>query len=340
MKSSTVIFILFTAIASLVSFQFGKPKMGFEVPKGWPQPLYYFEGNEFTEDKFQLGRKLFYDPVLSRDSTISCASCHVSFSGFAHTDHALSHGIDGRIGKRNAPALINMAWNPYFNWDGVMRNIERQSMEPIRHHDEMDFHLDSAVVRLMRNKNYVDLFNKVWGDSEITVRRMLQSMAIFTANLVSSNSKYDKIMRKEPGIEFTVQEKNGYALFKKNCASCHKEPLFSNYKLKSNGLPMDPDLKDYGHFAFSEYYKDSFLFKVPTLRNIEFTFPYMHDGRFKKLKDVMRHYAELNPKTPHLSKELRKVKPLSSNDQKDIISFLLTLTDKEFLYNPRYQFPR
>ena len=123
MKSSTVIFILFTAIASLVSFQFGKPKMGFEVPKGWPQPLYYFEGNEFTEDKFQLGRKLFYDPVLSRDSTISCASCHVSFSGFAHTDHALSHGIDGRIGKRNAPALINMAWNPYFNWDGVMRNI-------------------------------------------------------------------------------------------------------------------------------------------------------------------------------------------------------------------------
>lgn len=340
MKLSSIFFFVFIGLTVLVSFKSGKPQMGFAVPKGWPQPLYYFEGNEFTEDKFQLGRKLFYDPILSRDSTISCATCHVSFSGFAHTDHALSHGIDGRIGKRNAPALINMAWNPYFNWDGAMGNIERQSMEPIRHRDEMDFQLDSAVVRLMKNKEYVQLFTKVWGDSEITVRRMLQSMAMFTANLVSSNSKYDKIMRKEAGVSFTTQEKSGYSLFKKNCSSCHKEPLFSNYKLKSNGIPMDPELKDLGHFAFSEYYKDSFLFKVPTLRNIEFTFPYMHDGRFKKLKDVLKHYAELNTKTPHLSRELRKIEPLSSNDQKDIIAFLLTLTDKEFLSNKRYQFPR
>lgn len=340
MKSGSIFLGLFLAITALVSFNSHKPKMGFEVPKGWPKPLYYFEGNEFTEEKFQLGRKLFYDPILSRDSTISCATCHVSFSGFAHTDHALSHGIDGRIGKRNAPALINMAWNPYFNWDGAMRNIERQSMEPIRHHDEMDFNLDSAVARLTKNKAYIAFFTKVWGDSEITVRRMLQSMAMFTVNLVSSNSKYDKIMRKEPGIAFTVQEKTGYALFKKNCASCHREPLFSNYKLKSNGLLVDPELKDYGHFAFSEYYKDSFLFKVPTLRNIEFTFPYMHDGRFKKLKDVIKHYAELDQKTPHLSKELKKIQALTSNDQKDIIAFLLTLTDKEFLYNSRFQFPR
>ncbi|MBM3451653.1 MAG: c-type cytochrome [Bacteroidetes bacterium] len=339
MKSSIFLF-LFLFIAVLVSFKSSKPNMGFEIPKGWPDPLYYFKGNEFTEDKFQLGRKLFYDPILSRDSSISCSSCHVSFSAFAHTDHALSHGIDGRVGRRNAPALINMAWNPYFHWDGSLGNIERQSMEPIRNHNEMDFNLDSAVSRLLRNKFYNGLFEKAWGDSEITVRRMLQSLAIFTSNLVSSNSKYDKIMRKERGVAFTNQEKNGYILFKKNCASCHKEPLFSTYKLKSNGLPIDLELKDYGHYTISEYYKDSFLFKVPTLRNIEFTFPYMHDGRFKKLKDVLKHYAELNPKTPYLSKELRKIKPLSSNDQKDIIAFLLTLTDKEFLYNPRYQFPR
>jgi cytochrome c peroxidase len=204
----------------------------------------------------------------------------------------------------------------------------------------MDFNLDSAVARLSRNLAYVNLFTKVWGDNTITVRRMLQSMAMFTANLVSSNSKYDKVMRKEVGFSFTEQEKKGYDLFRKNCASCHNEPLFSNYKLKSNGLPIDPVLKDYGRSAFSEYYQDSFLFKVPTLRNIEFTFPYMHDGRFKKLKDVMKHYTELNSNTPHLSKELRKMKPLSSNDQKDIIAFLYTLTDKEFLYNPRFQFPR
>jgi cytochrome c peroxidase len=208
--------------------------MGFEIPKGWPKPLYYFEGNPFTEEKFQLGRKLFYDPILSRDNTISCATCHVSFSGFTHTDHALSHGIDGRIGRRNAPALINMAWSPYFNWDGAMGNLERQSMEPIRHHDEMDFNLDSAVARLSSDPKYATLFREVWGDDQIKVQRMIQSLAMFTANLVSSNSIYDKVMRKEAGYSFTTQQENGYRLFKKECASCHQEPLFSNYKLKSN----------------------------------------------------------------------------------------------------------
>jgi cytochrome c peroxidase len=340
MKVGSIFLSLFLILAILLSFQSIKPKMGFEIPKGWPKPLYYFEGNPFTEEKFQLGRKLFYDPILSRDNTISCATCHVSFSGFTHTDHALSHGIDGRIGRRNAPALINMAWNPYFNWDGAMGNIERQSMEPIRHHDEMDFNLDSAVARLSSDIKYATLFREVWGNDQITVRQMIQSLAMFTANLVSSNSIYDKVMRKEASYSFTAQQENGYRLFKKECASCHQEPLFSNYKLKSNGLPIDPFLKDYGRSAFSEYYKDSFLFKVPTLRNIEFTFPYMHDGRFKKLKDVLNHYANLDPKTRHLSKELKKIKQLSSNEQKDIISFLYTLTDKEFLYNNRYQFPR
>ena len=340
MKVGSIFLSLFLILVLFLSLQSLKPKMGFEIPKGWPKPLYYFEGNEYTEEKFQLGRKLFYDPILSRDNTISCATCHVSFSGFAHTDHSLSHGIDGRIGRRNAPALINMAWNPYFNWDGSMGNIERQSMEPIRHHDEMDFNLDSAVARLSSDKKYAALFREVWGVDQITVRRMIQSLAMFTANLVSSNSIYDKVMRKEVGYSFTTQQENGYRLFKKECASCHQEPLFTNYKLKSNGLPMDPFLKDYGRSAFSEFYKDSFLFKVPTLRNIEFTFPYMHDGRFKKLKDVLNHYANLEPKTRHLSKELKKIKQLSSNEQKDIISFLYTLTDKEFLYNNRYQFPR
>ena len=340
MKFGSLLLSLFVLLAILLSFQSIKPKMGFEIPKGWPKPLYYFEGNPFTEEKFQLGRKLFYDPILSRDNTISCATCHVSFSGFAHTDHALSHGIDGRIGRRNAPALINMAWNPNFNWDGAMGNIERQSMEPIRHPDEMDFNLDSAVARLSASPIYKKLFNEVWGNNPITVRLMIQSLAMFTANLVSSNSIYDKVMRKESGYSFTTQQENGYQLFKKECASCHQEPLFSNYKLKSNGLPMDPFIKDYGRAAFSEYYKDSFLFKVPSLRNIEFTFPYMHDGRFKKLKDVLNHYANIDPKTKFLSKELKKIKRLSSNEQKDIIAFLYSLTDKEFLYNPRYQFPR
>ena len=154
--------------------------------------------------------------------------------------------------------------------------------------------------------------------------------------LVSANSKYDSVMRKQ--TEFTTQEKNGFELFQKHCGSCHKQPLFTNLEFENDGLPVDKTLNDFGRMNITKDAKDSLLFKVPTLRNIEFSYPYMHDGRFKKLSEVMNHYASGIQQSKTLSKQLQKKIFLTSNEKADIIAFLLTLSDNEFLFNPRYGF--
>ena len=182
-------------------------------------------------------------------------------------------------------------------------------------------------------------FSRVFGDTIISAKRFLQAITQFTGSLISSNSRYDQYQRKE--IEFSIQEKKGLKLFKKNCNSCHTAPLFNSNNLESNGLPIDTIFNDLGRYTITQLKKDSMKFRVPTLRNIEVTFPYMHDGRYKKLREVIKYYTEeLNTKTTYLSPRLKRKISLNSNEQKDLIAFLLTLTDKEFLYNKRFSFPR
>ena len=157
--------------------------------------------------------------------------------------------------------------------------------------------------------------------------------------LNSTNSKYDQVKRKVPGVVFTQQENRGYLLFRKNCASCHTEPLFTNQNFANNGLPADAELKDYGRMKISNNKADSLHFKVPTLRNIEFSYPYMHDGRFKKISQVINHYTNGIQHSKTLSPQLKKPIILLHEEKTDLIAFLLTLTDKEFLFNPEYSFP-
>ncbi|MEK8179937.1 cytochrome c peroxidase [Flavobacterium buctense] len=309
----------------------------FEVPKGWPQPKYDFKKNPLTEEGFQLGRHLFYDPIISRDSTISCSSCHLQQTGFTHVDHDLSHGIEGKIGTRNSLALINLAWNNNFHWDGGVNNLEVQAINPIESPAEMDEKLENAIAKLQQSDKYRALFAKAFGDDKITSQRLLKALAQFTVSLKSANSKYDKVMRKEEN--FSTNEKRGYDLFKVNCASCHAEPLFSNDQFKNNGLAIDATLNDLGRIKITSRKEDQQRFKVPTLRNIQFTFPYMHDGRFKTLTDVVKHYNSLG-KNSNLPKELVQPMNLSDNDRVDLVAFLQTLTDKEFLYNKRFSFPK
>jgi cytochrome c peroxidase len=197
-----------------------------EVPKGWPQPKYDFKKNPLTEESFQLGRHLFYDPILSRDNTISCSSCHLQQTGFTHVDHQLSHGIEGKIGTRNSMAIINLAWNKDFMWDGGVNNLEVQAINPITSPTEMDEKLENVVAKLQNSPKYRTLFTKAYGDDKVTSQRLLKALAQFTVMLKSSNSKYDKVMRKEEN--FTQQEQRGYDLFKTNCATCHKDPLFAD----------------------------------------------------------------------------------------------------------------
>lgn len=302
------------------------------APKGWPEPVY---DKPITEAGFELGKVLFYDPNLSRDGSVSCANCHLSFTGFTHVDHAVSHGIEDRTGTRNSPVLINLAWNNSFHWDGGVNHLEMQMINPIQHPKEMDNTLENVLAYLSSSKQYRSLFYDAFHDSIPTIPNTLRAFGQFTASLISSNSTYDQMKRKE--ISFSKQEKKGYKLFRKNCAKCHIEPLFNTDEFKSNGLIIDSSFNDLGRYTITGIGKDSMQFRVPTLRNIEFSRPYMHDGRYKTLREVIDHYTTIDTSTPYLSEELKKSIVLSDDDKKDLISFLKTLTDKEFLYNPRFR---
>jgi len=304
----------------------------------WPPKIYQVKDTSHLENLTLLGKILFYDPILSLDSSTSCSSCHSPFNAFAHTDHALSHGIDNKIGFRNAPTLVNLAYQPIFMLDGAINHLEMQSLAPITNPDEMNETIEHVVSKLNNQSFYRDLYKKAFQDSIITGAKTLKAIAAFMASIESKNSKYDLVMN---GNEiFTEQEKNGFELFSKHCSSCHTPPLFTNYSFQNNGLIPDSVLKDSGRIRQTKNTTDSLKFKVPTLRNIEFTFPYMHDGRFKTLTEVLNFYIGNTHKNAMMANELKSVTYISANEKVDLIAFLLTLSDKQFLFDKRYSYPK
>jgi cytochrome c peroxidase len=309
-----------------------------KFPKNWPKPVYNFSKNPVSREKIELGRALFYDVILSKNNTISCANCHSQYTAFTHVDHALSHGIEDRIGTRNAPALMNLAWQKLFMWDGAINQLDMQALAPINHPDEMNEQTEHVVNKLQVSEIYPGLFFKAFNDSIITGERMLKSISQFLLTLVSANSKYDSVMLK--AANFTDQEMNGYHLFQSNCASCHTEPLFTNGEFENNGLAVDSNLTDFGRMLVTRQSADSLRFKVPTLRNIEFSYPYMHDGRLNRLYDVLNHYTSGIRESKTLANQLNNGIVLSPNQKVDLVSFLLTLTDREFLFNTKHSFPK
>lgn len=303
----------------------------------WPDYKYDTLSNPLTSEKIYLGRVLFYDPILSSDSTISCASCHSQYSGFTHIDHKLSHGIQDRIGFRNAPSLMNLAYQELFMWDGAIHNLDAQALAPISHPDEMNESIENVVLKLNRLTPYKDLFYRSFGDSTVTGENTLKAIGAFMATLESKNSKYDMVIAGSE--QFTEQEANGYQLFTQHCASCHKEPLFTTNEFVSNGLPLDTLLSDFGRMRITNNPLDSLKFRIPTLRNIEFSYPYMHDGRFSSLREVLNHYSSEEISTKIVDDRLKTSLLLSDNDKTDIIAFLLTLSDKEYLFDKKHSYP-
>ena len=297
----------------------------------FPEPIYPIANPD--SPIVSLGRELFHDPILSKDSTVSCASCHSQYNAFAHSDHALSHGIADRIGTRNAPALVNLAWSESFMWDGASFSLEAQVLTPLTAHHEMDNSLDTILNRLNKHPKYSYLVQQAFGKSPIQTKHVLKAIADYESTLISRNSRYDS-MRMHL-VEFTEQEKKGYVLFKQYCNRCHAEPLFTNGQFANNALPIDTSLNDMGRFRITDDSAHIRHFKIPTLRNLLYSFPYMHDGRFKRLRDVLNHYA----KGINMHDETRSIKspiPLSSNDITDLISFLHALTDRTFIFNPAF----
>lgn len=314
-------------------FRVSKKDVEVNIPYGFPKPVYDFKDNPVSPEGFMLGRKLFNDPILSKDSSISCAFCHQRFAAFAHTDHTLSHGINGLIGKRNVPALQNLIWQKSFMWDGGVNHLEVQPLAPISNPVEMNENLNRLIQKLQNNPDYVASFKATFNDTVITSQKMLKALAQYMALFISANSRYDKYIQGEN--IFSEQEVRGLRLFRIHCENCHPEPLFTDYSFRNIGLQPDTALKDSGRMVITGMDSDYMKFKVPGLRNVEVTNPYMHDGRFRNLQQVLNHYANGNFFTSNFDPSIKSNVGLTDEEKADIIAFLKTLTDKDFVYNDR-----
>ena len=318
-------------------FVIGPEDVNLKLPAHFPKPVYTFANNTPQANQFVLGRRLFYDPILSRDHSVSCGTCHERIAAFAHIDHRLSHGIYAKIGTRNVPALQNLIWKPSFMWDGGINHLEVQPLNPITSPIEMDEDMSHVIQKLRKDSVYPKLFVKAFGDTLINTSRVFKTLAQFTGLMISSNARYDRYMTGKD--TFTLEEKAGLAIFRKHCASCHKEPLMSDYSFRNNGLAIDSALNDKGRGGITHREQDMYLFMVPGLRNIERTYPYMHDGRFKSLKEVIDHYARPSGFGKRVDPSLKNLPPFTETEKKQLIRFLLTLSDPTFLYDRRFANP-
>jgi cytochrome c peroxidase len=290
-----------------------------------------------TDTLREFGRYLFYDATLSVDSSTSCGTCHQQFAAFAHIDHAVSHGVLGRIGTRNVPALQNLQQQTSFMWDGAFEHLAMQSINPLTGHAEMGSTLPDVLARVAGNPRYQHYAAHLYADKQITIPRILEALAAFTGSIVSRSSRYDAM--RDGKLVFNENERRGLDEFRTHCASCHAEPYFMSNDFASNGLPPDTAMVDVGRYRVTQREEDRYRFRVPSLRNIAITFPYMHDGRFRRLRDVLDHYGSPSKHTPYADARVTSIAGLSDVERKDIIAFLLTLTDTLLPRDPRYRDP-
>jgi cytochrome c peroxidase len=301
-------------------------------PDYFPAPVYDFTNNQFTQKRFLLGKKIFFDKQLSSDGTISCNSCHAQTHGFADHNVSFSLGVNGAIGSRNSPSIANMIWSPYFMWDGGVNHIEVFSVAPITNPDEMHETMSNVLSKLNSNIQYRKLFKEAYGSDLITDQLLLKAITLFMSKIISCNSKYDKM--RQGKVEYNSMENEGYDLFKQKCASCHTEPLFTNYQFINNGI--DSVFTDLGRAKITFNNEDRGKFKVPSLRNIELTYPYMHDGRFWSLEQVLNHYRSGIRNSETLHPTLTNGIEITELEQQKIISFLRTLTDYNLMGDPLF----
>lgn len=308
-----------------------EPEVQFYIPKNFPQPIYDLSKNPITTAGFELGKALFYDGILSRDGSISCGSCHQQQSGFTQHGHDLSHGIDDLLTLRNSLPIQNLAWQKEFFWDGGVFDLDLFAISPIEAHNEMDETLPNVLNKLRNHAKYPSMFEKAFGTKEITTERFLKALSQFQLMCISANSKYDKYIRNE-GVTLANEELAGLQLFKQKCATCHAGELFSDFSYRNNGLPIG-NPEDTGRERITLNGQDKYKFRVPSLRNVEVTRPYMHDGRFRSLEAVLDHYEKGIVQSSTLDSQLKNGIALNTDEKQKIIAFLKTLTDEEFMSN-------
>jgi cytochrome c peroxidase len=306
--------------------------------------------NVLTKEGIKLGKMLFYEKALSKDGTQSCASCHVQSDGFSDKNQ-FSKGVDGILGNRQAMPIFNLAWRKTgFFWDGRAASLREQSLLPIQDPIEMHETLENVVGKLNADKKYANQFIRAFGTSEINSTKISLALEQFMMSIVSFDARYDQFLAGK--LSLTESEERGRKLFfteynaffpelsGADCAHCHTIPNFENAEFMNNGLDTDVNFKDFGREKVSNLASDRATFLIPSLRNIAQTAPYMHDGRFRTLEEVVEHYnsgvkmsSTVSPLIlPTIAKGLR----LDEQDKTDLVNFLKTLSDQNFLTNPAY----
>ncbi|MGB0933486.1 MAG: cytochrome-c peroxidase [Lishizhenia sp.] len=311
------------------------------------------EDNPLTQKKVALGRRLFYDKILSVDNTIACASCHIQSDGFSDINQ-FSTGVNGGVGARQAMAIFNMAYhgNQFF-WDGRADLLRDQAIMPIEDHLEMGETLENVILKLKNELIYKNLFVQAFEDGQINTKNISFALEAFMNSIISEDSKYDRYL--SGSATLTDSEERGRILFfgeyneffpdisGADCAHCHAGNNFENDLYMNNGLDTDAEFVDLGREMVTNNSGDRAKFKVTTLRNIAVTPPYMHDGRFNTLEEVIDHYNEgvKNSSTvnPALLGTTSTGLMLDAQEKEDLINFLKTLTDETFLNNPEYKSP-
>jgi cytochrome c peroxidase len=308
--------------------------------------------NPLTVEGVKLGRMLFYDNLLSGNNSMSCASCHKQENAFSDTSR-FSTGIDGIQGQRQAMSVFNLLWNTNgFFWDGRTTLLRDQALMPIQDPIEMHQMLPELVSELQASSNYPDQFKKAFGTSSVSTELIGKALEQFMYSIVSNRSKYDEFLK--GNVSLTAQEERGRFLFNTeynpgfpdasgaDCRHCHGGDNFENDRYLNNGLDEDTDFVDFGREIVTGLSEDRAKFKVTSLRNIELTPPYMHDGRFNTLEEVVEHYNQVRSSStldgsfgPQMPGGLQ----LSTEDKAALVAFLKTLTDYEMINDPRYSKP-
>ncbi len=307
------------------------PELIFTVPAGFPQLNASVYTNKPTKYGVILGEKLFHEKRFSADNTVSCASCHIQASAFAD-HHAQAVGIQNRIGLRNTPPIQNLAFMRFYNWDGSKLSLENQSIVPIITHEEMDSSILEVIGKLQTDLTYRVLFQKAFGDDQITPERIYKSIAQYEYTLISAESKYDKIKRNE-GFFFTQSEAKGYEVFQQKCISCHSTELFTDQTFRNIGFPVNTNSNEAGRARVTGNPEEYMSFRVPSLRNVEFTAPYGSFGQFATLREVLDYFDNgviaADNLDPILKNNNNRI-PLTEEEKEALIYFMKTLSDLKF----------
>jgi len=302
---------------------------------GWPA-IQWPQSNPYSAEKAILGRRLFFDPILSRTKDRACAWCHAPAAAFADPRRGeFSVGVEQGVTTRNSPAVINMAFNQFFFLDGRASSLEEQALGPLSAPNEMDMTTEEIVARLSSDSAYVRLFGKAFGTGSVTLERVAKALATYQRTLVSQHSKYDR-WRAGDSLALTPSAKRGFELFmstRTSCSSCHVPPLFTDGNFHNIGL--ETVTVDSGRGSLTGVVGDVGKFKTPTLRNIEESNPYMHDGRFRTLEHVVAHYNRGGEFHPNKDSRIRPL-GLTAGEANDLVEFLRALTDSVFLESPVY----